>query len=124
MLHPSDHLLGPPVDLLQQLSIFLVLGTPVLNTVLPVGPHEDRVERNNYVPLPDGLLSFGASQDTISFSGLDCILLARVKFFIYQNCQALLCRAALNGIFSQSVYESRTALTQLQYLALDLVEPQ
>jgi len=30
---PPDHLCGPPLDPIQQLSVFLVLGTPYLDTV-------------------------------------------------------------------------------------------
>jgi len=40
VLQPSDHLCGPPLDLLQQLHVLPVLGTPELNTVLQVGSHK------------------------------------------------------------------------------------
>jgi len=33
VLQPSDHLHGPPLDLLQQLFICLVLGAPELDAV-------------------------------------------------------------------------------------------
>ena len=38
-----DHLHGPPLDLLQKLHIFLVLGAPDLDAVLQLGPHKGRV---------------------------------------------------------------------------------
>jgi len=37
VLQHSDHLCGPPLDLLQQLHVFLVLGAPELDAVLQVG---------------------------------------------------------------------------------------
>ena len=43
VLQCSDHLCGPPLDLLQQLHVLLVLGAPELATVLQVGSHESRV---------------------------------------------------------------------------------
>jgi len=33
-LQPSDHFQGPPLDLLQQLHVFLMLRAPSLDTVL------------------------------------------------------------------------------------------
>ena len=44
VLHPSDHLSGPSLDLLQQLHILLVLGALGLGTVLQMGLHKGRVE--------------------------------------------------------------------------------
>ena len=40
VLQPSDHLSGPPLDLLQELHILRVLGVPGLDAVLHVGPHK------------------------------------------------------------------------------------
>ena len=45
VLQPFCYLCGPSLDLLQQLYIFLLLGTPGLDTLLQMGPHEGRVER-------------------------------------------------------------------------------
>ena len=39
VLQPSDHLSGPPLDLLQELHILPVLGAPGLDTVLQIGPN-------------------------------------------------------------------------------------
>ena len=52
VLQPSDHLCGPPLDPLQQLPVFLVQGAPDLDSVLQMGPHEGRVERDNHLPVP------------------------------------------------------------------------
>ncbi|KAK4815067.1 hypothetical protein QYF61_015351 [Mycteria americana] len=41
VLQPSDHFCGPPLDPLQQVCIFLVLGTPELDAVLQYGPLRD-----------------------------------------------------------------------------------
>jgi len=38
VLQPSDHLSGPPLDLFQELFIFLVLGAPCLDAVFHMGP--------------------------------------------------------------------------------------
>ena len=54
VLQPSDHVHGPPLDPLQQLHIFPVLGAPDLDTVLQMGPYEDRAERDNHLPVPAG----------------------------------------------------------------------
>jgi len=43
VLQPSDHPCGPPLDLLQQVHILLVLGAPSLEEVLQVSPYEGRV---------------------------------------------------------------------------------
>ena len=40
VLQPSDHLSGPPLDLLQELHVLPVLGAPGLDTVLQMGPHK------------------------------------------------------------------------------------
>jgi len=40
VLHPSDHFCGPPVDLLQQVHVLLMLGAPELNARLQVGSHQ------------------------------------------------------------------------------------
>ena len=44
VLQPCDNPHGSPLDLLQQLHMLLVLGTPGLNTVLQMGPWQGRTE--------------------------------------------------------------------------------
>jgi len=48
MLQPTEHLRGPPLNLLQQLHIFFVLEIPSLDAVLQVGPH--RAEQKVAIP--------------------------------------------------------------------------
>ena len=66
--------------------------------------------------------SLGAVQNTVGLRGYQCTLLACVQLFVHQDPRALLNRAALNE-FSQSVLVSGIASTQVQHLALGLVEP-
>jgi len=54
VLQPSDHLHCPPLDPLQKPHIFPMLGAPGMDTVLQLGPHKGRVERDNHFPLPPG----------------------------------------------------------------------
>ena len=42
VLQPSNHLCGPPLDLLQMLCILLVLGASCLSAVLQEVPHKGR----------------------------------------------------------------------------------
>ena len=42
VLQRSDHLHGPPLDLLQQLHVLLVLRAPELDAVLQVGSHKSK----------------------------------------------------------------------------------
>ncbi|KAK4808149.1 hypothetical protein QYF61_000129 [Mycteria americana] len=55
VFQPSDHLGGPPLDLLQQVHVLLMLGAPELDTVL---------------------------QDTVGFLGCKCTLLGHVELLI------------------------------------------
>ena len=52
VLQASDHLHGPRQDLLQQQYVFLVMEVPSLDTVLQLGPHKGKAERDNHLPLP------------------------------------------------------------------------
>ncbi|KAK4810922.1 hypothetical protein QYF61_013330 [Mycteria americana] len=124
VFQPSDHFCGPPLDLLQQACVFLILETPELDAVLQVGSHESGVEGQNHLPQPAGHASFDAAQDTIGFLGCECTSLAHVLLFIHPyHPQVLLCRAALNPFIPQPVLIPGVAPTQVQALALGLVEP-
>lgn len=81
VLQPADHLHGPPLDLLQQIHDFHVLGNPDLDTVLHVGSHEDRVEWDNHLSCPANHPFFGASQDNVGLLGCKCMLLAHATHF-------------------------------------------
>ncbi|RMC21736.1 hypothetical protein DUI87_02605 [Hirundo rustica rustica] len=60
-------------------DVFLVLRTPDLDTVLQVGSHEGRVERENPLPRPAGHTSLDAAQDVVGLLGYECMLLAYVQ---------------------------------------------
>ncbi|KAK4830124.1 hypothetical protein QYF61_008551 [Mycteria americana] len=109
---PSDHFCAPSLELLEQVHVFLVLGTPELDTVLQEGSH--RVEGENHLPRPAGHTSFYAAQGTIGVLGCKRTLLSHVQVFIHQ--------AALNPFIPQPVPELGIAPTQVQDLALGLVE--
>ncbi|KAK4831119.1 LOW QUALITY PROTEIN: hypothetical protein QYF61_015422 [Mycteria americana] len=94
VLQPSDHFRGPPLDPLQQVPVFPVLRAPELDAVL---------------------------QDTVGLLSCECTLLAHVQLFIHQYTHVLLCRAAVDPFITQP--KPRIALTQVQDLALGLVEP-
>lgn len=65
LLH-SDHLSGSSLDLLQQLYVFLVFGTPSLDAVLQMSPYKGRVEENNHLPCLAGQFSINAAQDSFA----------------------------------------------------------
>ncbi|KAK4820335.1 hypothetical protein QYF61_024873 [Mycteria americana] len=98
VFQPSDHFCGPPVDPLQQVHAFPVLGTPELTAGLQ-------------------------AQDTVGLLGCECALSAHVQLFIHQYPQVPLHRAALNPFIPQPVLILGVAPTQVQDLALGLVEP-
>lgn len=60
VLHSSDHLCGPPLDLLH---IRPVLRAPELATALLVMSHENGVEGQIHLSTPAGPSSFDAAQD-------------------------------------------------------------
>ncbi|KAK4830883.1 hypothetical protein QYF61_013812 [Mycteria americana] len=103
--------------------VFPVLRTPELDAVLQVGSHQSRVEGQNHLPRPAGHASFDAAQDTVGLLGCKRTLLAHVQLSIHQYPQVPLPRAALNHIIPQPVLILGIALTQVQDLALGLVEP-
>ncbi|KAK4805635.1 hypothetical protein QYF61_009861 [Mycteria americana] len=126
VFHPSDHFCGPPLDLLQEVHVFPVLRTLELDTVLQVGSHQSRAEGQNQLPHPAGHASFDAAhqkKDTVGFLGCEHTLPAHVQLFIHQYPQVLLHRAALKQFIPQPVLILGVALTQVQDLALGLVEP-
>ncbi|KAK4817891.1 hypothetical protein QYF61_002060 [Mycteria americana] len=112
VLQPSDHFCGPPLDLLQQLHVPLVLRAPELDAVLQVRSHQSRVEGQNHLPRPAGHTSFDAAQDTVGLLGCERTLLAHVQLFVHQYPQVLFRRAALDHIIPQPVLEPRIAPTQ------------
>jgi len=49
---PSDHLYSSPLNPLQKLHIFLVLGALGLDAVLQKGPYNCSIEGDTHLPLP------------------------------------------------------------------------
>ncbi|KAK4827142.1 LOW QUALITY PROTEIN: hypothetical protein QYF61_014736 [Mycteria americana] len=94
VLQPSDHLHGPPLDLLPQVHVLLTLGAPDLNAVL-----QPRIRLGCKHTLP-----------------------GHGELLINQHPQVLLLRAALNPFSTQPVFVLGIALTHVQDLALGLVE--
>ncbi|KAK4827563.1 hypothetical protein QYF61_019187 [Mycteria americana] len=122
VLQPSGHLHGPPLDLLQQLHVLLMLRPPELHAVLQMGSHKSGVEGQNHLPQPAGHASFDAAQDTVGFLGCKCTLPGHVELLINQHPHVLLLRAALNPFSAQPVFVLGIALTHVQDLALGFVE--
>jgi len=69
VLQTSDHLCGPPLDPLQQVHAFAVLGAPELDAGLQVGSHQSRAEGQSHLPQPAGHAAFDAAQDTVGLLG-------------------------------------------------------
>lgn len=66
--------------------------------------------------------SFDVVQDPLSFLGCQSTLWAHAQLSIPENIQVLQCKAGPNQLFLQSVLMSGIAFTQVQHLALRLVE--
>ena len=76
-----NNLCGPPLDVLQQVYVSPVLGTPHQDAVLQVRPHQHhRVEGQHNLSQPAGHASFAVAQDTVGFLGL----LTHIQFAIHQ----------------------------------------
>ena len=58
VLQPLDHFHGSPLDPHQKLHISSMQGTPDLDVVLHLSPHEGRIEGDNHLLCPDGALLF------------------------------------------------------------------
>jgi len=76
----------------------------------------------NHLSQLAGHISFDAAQSMINFLGCKSKLLACVQCFIHQYAQVLLCRSAFNEFSPPPVLVLGVALTQMQDLALGLVE--
>ncbi|KAK4824113.1 hypothetical protein QYF61_010736 [Mycteria americana] len=116
VFHPFDRFCDPPLDLLQEVHVLLMLGAPELDAVLQVGSHQSGVEGQNHLPQRAGRASFDAAQDTVGPLGCEHTLPAHVQLFIHQYPQVLLCRAALNPFIPQPVLILGVALSQVQDL--------
>ena len=111
------------MDLLQQVHILIVLGAPELDAVLQVRSHERRVWGQNLLPWTAGQTSFHAAQDMVGVLGCKSTLPGHVELLINQHPQVFLLRVALNPFSVQPVLVFGIAPTQMQDLALGLLEP-
>ena len=123
VFHPSDYFCGPPLDLLQQVHVFLVLRAPELDARLQVGSHQNGAEGQNPLLRPAGHASFDAAQDTIGFLGCERTLLGHVELLINQHPQVRVLRAALNPFSAQPVFVLGIVPIHVQDVAFGLVEP-
>ncbi|KAK4820755.1 hypothetical protein QYF61_006095 [Mycteria americana] len=108
----------PSLDTLQHLNVSLVVRGPKLNTVF-----ERRVQGHDHFPSPAGHAIFDTSQDAIGFLGHLGTLLAHIQAAVNQHPQVLLCQAAFQPLFPKPVVLHGVIGTQVQDLALSLVEP-
>jgi len=91
-LQSSDHLHSPPLDLIQQLDVLLMLGDPECTQYSRWGL--TRAERYHFLQ-PSDHTSLDATQDTFVFLGCKCTLPTHVETFIIWHPQILFLRAAL-----------------------------
>jgi len=84
----------PSLDMLQQLSVFLVVRGPKLNTLLQVRPHQCRVQGHDHLPAPAGHTIPDTSQNAVDLLGHLGTVLAHVQMAVDQY-QVLFCRATL-----------------------------
>ncbi|GAB0183390.1 mitochondrial enolase superfamily member 1 [Grus japonensis] len=88
---------------------------PKLNTALEVRPHQSQVKGHNHFP--------GTSQDAVGLFGPLGTLLAHVQPVVSQHPQVLFCQAAFQPLFPKPVVFHGVVVTDMQDLALGLVEP-
>ncbi|KAK4819050.1 hypothetical protein QYF61_024689 [Mycteria americana] len=123
VLQTLHQLRCPSLHTLQPLNVSLVVGGPKLNTAFEVRPHQCRVQGHDHCPSPAGHAIFDTSQDAIGLLGRLGTLLAHIQLAIYQYSQVLFRQAAFQPLFPKPVALHGVAVTQVQDLALSLVEP-
>jgi len=99
-----------------------VLRAPELDAGLQLGSHRSRVEGQNHLPQPAAHTSLDAAQDTVGLLGFERTLPGHVQLFFDKYSKVLLVRAALKPFSTQTVFVPAIGLTQVQDLALGLVE--
>ena len=123
MFLPLHHFCGPPLDVLQQVHVSLVLRTPHLDTLLHLRPHQHRAEGQDHLPHPAGHTSFVADYDAVASLGCEGTLLAQIQLLFHQYQQVFLSRAALNPFIPQLVLVVDVTSSHAQNLAFGFVEP-
>ncbi|KAK4821752.1 hypothetical protein QYF61_000813 [Mycteria americana] len=114
LLQTLHQLRCPSLDTLQPLNVPLVVRGPKLNTVF---------EEDDHFPSPAGHTIPDTSQDAVGFLGHLGTLLAHIQAAVNQRSQVLLCWAAFQPLFPKPVALHGVVVTQVQDLALGLVEP-
>ncbi|KAK4816679.1 hypothetical protein QYF61_019915 [Mycteria americana] len=114
VLQTLHQLRCPSLDTLQHLNVSLVVRDPKLNTVF---------EGHDHFPSPAGHTISHTSQDAIGFLGHLGTLLAHIQPAVNQHPQVLFCLAAFQPLFPKPVALHGVVVTQVQDLALGLVEP-
>ncbi|KAK4823440.1 hypothetical protein QYF61_002126, partial [Mycteria americana] len=109
--------------MLQHLNVFLVVRGPKLNTVFEVQSHKCRVQGHDHFPRPAGHTVSDRSQDVVGFLGHLGTLLAHSQPAVNQHPQVLFHQAAFQALFPKPVALHGVVVTQVQDLALSLVEP-
>ncbi|KAK4824589.1 hypothetical protein QYF61_016834 [Mycteria americana] len=109
VLQTLHQLCCPSLDTLQHLNVFLIVRGPKLNTVF---------EGHDHSPSP----ACHAISD-IGLLGHLGTLLAHIQLAVDQHPWVLLCWAAFQPLFPKPVALHGVAVTQVQDLALSLVEP-
>ncbi|KAK4832178.1 hypothetical protein QYF61_020958 [Mycteria americana] len=123
LLQTLHQLRCPSLDTLQHLHVSLVVGGPELNTAFKVQPHQCRIQGDDHFPSPAGHTIPDTSQDAIGLLGHLGTLLAHIQPAVDQHSQVLLCWAAFQPLSPKPVALHGAAVTQVQDLALSLVEP-
>ncbi|KAK4809986.1 hypothetical protein QYF61_004438 [Mycteria americana] len=123
LLQTLHQLRCPSLDMLQHLKVSLVMRGPKPNTVFELQPHQCRVQGHDPFPSPAGHTIFGTSQDAVDLLGHLSTLLAHVQPAVNQHPQVLFCWAAFQPLFPKPVALHGVVVTQVQDLALGLVEP-
>ncbi|KAK4823743.1 hypothetical protein QYF61_006012 [Mycteria americana] len=123
LLQTLHQLHCPSLDTLQHLNVSLVVKGPKLNTVFEVRPHQCRVQGHDHFSGPASHTISDISQDAIGILGHLGTLLAHIQVAVNQNTQVLLCWAAFQPLFLKPVALHGVVVTQVQDLALGLVEP-
>jgi len=93
-----------------------------INTVLEVRSHQSWVGRDNHFPNPAGHTISDASQDDIGLLGHLCTLLVLVQLAAILHPQVLFCWSSFQTLFTKPVVLYGVVMTQMQDLALSLVE--
>jgi len=79
----------PPLYMLQQLRILLVLGAPGLDTVLHMELHKGTSEEDNPLPRPTGHSSSGKAQGTLGLLGHECTQCTQVFLHCPRSCLSI-----------------------------------